>query len=277
MKKTMTLFLVFSLLALAENLLAQEELKFKENFSLSIQSKIYSKFLSSSLERIHPFRTATSNDVYSRLFDFQKEQELEKSSPSLAFGYLKRLAERKRKSRRTGGAFGLIGGAICAGLGAAVYSSAEEKGGWEGFFEGIAGTGLMIIGGASAVAGALSLAIPSGAERELKEVLRIPDLAQREAASREALSSLAARGKKMRIFSCIVLSGFSAYSLFRKNADIVSSGIFGAFAVSSLIRKTPAERAFQNYQQARDQQKRWGFHFGIGPRGDVMVCLSLSY
>ena len=277
MKKIMTLFLVFSLLALAGNLQAQEELKFKENFSLSIQSEIYSKFLSSSPEQIHHFRNATSKNVYNRAYVFQKEQKLEKSSPSLAFGYLRRLAERKRKSRRTGGAFGLIGGAICAGLGAAVYSSAEEKGGWEGFFEGIAGTGLMILGGASAVAGALSLAIPSGAERELEEVLRIPDLAQREAASREALSFLAARGKKMRIFSCIVLSGFSAYFLFRKNAEVISSGIFGALAVSSLVRKTPAERAFQNYQQARDQQKRWEFRFGIGPRGDVMVCLSLSY
>lgn len=259
MKKIITLFLAFSLFALSENLLAQEELKFKENFSLSIQSEIYSKFLS-------PCK-----------YELQKEQKLEVSSPSLALGYLKRLAERKKKSRRTRGAFGLIGGGICAGLGAAVWSSAEEKGGWEGFFEGMAGAGLIVLGGTSAVVGALSLAIPSGAERELEDVLKISDPAQREAASHEALSSLAVRGKKSRILTCIVLTGFSAYSLSRKRIDVISSAFFGALAVSSLIRKTPEERAFQNYQQVREQQKKWEFHLGIGPRGDVMVCLSFSY
>jgi len=178
--------------------------------------------------------------IYNYKYELQKEQRLEVHSPSLAEVYLKRLAERKKRRRITGGAVGVIGGGICLGLGA-------------------------------------SLAIPSGAERELKDVLRISDLAHRERASHEALSYLAARGKKSRIISCIVLAGFSAYSLFRKDSDYIMPGFFGALAVSSLIRKTPEERAFQNYQKEREQQKKLGFHLGFGPHGGAFVCLSLSY
>lgn len=319
MRKFISLFLVFFLLALSGNLFAQDGSSFTENFSLSTQSEIYGIFWSprTSLaasnsfyieketypklnlahqipgtcqffERTHPLKNATSKmegryreEIYNYKYGLQKEQKSEVTSPSLAEGYLKRLAERKKKSRKTRGAVGLIGGGICLGLGAAALSSAEEGSGWEGFFEGfwksMAGSALVIVGGASVVGGTLSLAIPSGAESEHKDVLRISDLAQRERASHEALSYLAARGKKSRILSCILLAGFSAYSLFSKERDYISSGLYGALAVSSLIRKTPEERAFQNYQKDREQQKELGFHLGIGPHGGVMVCLSLSY
>lgn len=315
MKKAISLFLVFSILALSGNLFAQDESSFTENFSLSKQSEIFGIFWSprTSLaasnsfyngkelnlahqlpgtrqfcERTHLLRNATSKmegrygeKIYNYKYELQKEQRLEVHSPSLAEVYLKRLAERKKRRRITGGAVGVIGGGICLGLGAAALSSAEEGSGWEGFFEGfwksLAGGALVIVGGASVVGGALSLAIPSGAERELKDVLRISDLAHRERASHEALSYLAARGKKSRIISCIVLAGFSAYSLFRKDSDYIMPGFFGALAVSSLIRKTPEERAFQNYQKEREQQKKLGFHLGFGPHGGAFVCLSLSY
>ena len=234
MKKTISLVLVFSLLALSGNLFAKDESSLAAGNSLS-------------------------------------------TSPSLAESYLKRLAERRKKRRMTWGAVGLIGGGICLALGAAAWSSAEGKGGFEGLFEGLAGRALVILGGVDVVGGALSLAIPSGAEREFEDVLRISDLAQRERASHEALSFLAARGKKSRILTSILLAGFSAYSLFRKERYHDSAGIFGALAVASLFRKTPEERAFQNYQKDREQQKELGFHLGIGPRGGVMVCLSLSY
>ena len=320
MKKFISLFLVFFLLALSGNLFAQDESSFTENFSLSTQSEIYGIFWSprTSLaasnsfyieketypklnlaqqipgtcqffERTHPLINATSKmegryrgEIYNYKYGLQKEQKSEATSPSLAEGYLKRLAERKKKSRKTRGAVGLIGGGICLGLGAAALSSAEEGSGWEGFFEGLwksmAGSALVIVGGASVVSGALSLAIPSGAESEHKDVLRISDLAQRERASHEALSYLAARGKKWRILSSILFAGFSAYSLFSKERNYSTAGIFGALAVYSLIiRKTPEERAFKNYQKDREQQKELGFHLGIGPHGGVMVCLSLSY
>ena len=139
------------------------------------------------------------------------------------------------------------------------------------------GSFLVIVGGTSIAVGSSILAIPSGAERELKNVLRISNPAKREVASREALSCLAARGKRSRIISSIILTGYSAYFLFSKNRDYYSAGTFGAFAVYSLIRKTPGERAFRNYQKVEEEQKKLGFHVGIEPRGGVMVCLSLSY
>jgi hypothetical protein len=315
MKKFMSFFLVLSLLSVSGNLFAQNESSFKENFLLSTQSEIYAIFLgprtsltaSSSfyiekkthptqnlayhipgthlfLGRTHPFGNTTSEmleryggEIYNYKYGFQEEQRSEVTSPSLAEGYLKRLAERKKKSRKNWGAVGLWGGGICLGLGAAVWAAAEKKGGWESWGTGLAGAMLVATGAVGVVVGALSLAIPSGAERELEDVLRISDLAQRERASHEALSSLAARGKKSRIISCIVLAGFSAYFLSSKERNYEPAGFWGALAVSSLIRKTPEERAFQNYQKDREQQKKLGFHLGIGPHGGVKVGLSLSY
>jgi len=312
MKKFTALFLVFSILTLSGNMFAQDESSFTENFSLSTQSEIYGIFWSPRIslaasnsfiltypklslahqipgtrnffKQTHPLRNATlkmegryGGEIYNCKYGLQKEQRSEVTSPSLAEGYLKRLAERKKKSRKTWGAVGLIGGGICLGLGAAAMSSAEEEGGWEALGKGIAGALLVATGVVGVVGGALSLAIPSGAERELEDVLRISDLAQRERASHEALSSLAARGKKSRILSCILLAGFSAYYLSSKERDYYSAGTLGAFAVYSLIRKTPEERAFQNYQKEREQQRKLEFHLGIGPHGGVNIGLSLSY
>ncbi len=230
------------------------------------------------LEGTHPFINAASSNVYNCKYGLQKEQM---SSPSLAEGYLRRLAERKKKTRRTWGAVGLIGGGICLALGAATLSSVEEEPGWEGFWEafgeGIAGSLLVATGLVGVIGGALSLVIPSGAERELGDILRISDVGQRERASRDALSSLAARGKTSRILTSLVFAGFSAYSLFRKESNYDSAGIFGAFAVYSLIRKTPEERAFKNYQEDREHQKQLGLRLGFTPHGGAFVCLSLSY
>jgi len=312
MRKAFFLLLVPTLLLVSGKLFAQDASSFEENFSLSTQLETHvlfwnpeiSSIVSNSfiaekktyhtlnlayqihenhqfLERIHPFRNSTSNNAYNCKYKLQEEQRFEMSSPSLAEGYLKRLAERKKKSRRTWGAIGLIGGGICLGLGAATLSSVEEEAGWGAFWEAVgesmAGTMLVATGVMGVVVGTLSLAIPSSAERELEDVLKISDAAQRKRACQDALSSLAARGKKSRILSCILLAGVSAYSLFSKERDYYSAGTFGAFAVYSLIRKTPEERAFQNYQKVREQQKKLGFHLGIGPHGGVKVGLSLSY
>lgn len=189
----------------------------------------------------------------------------EEKSESLAEGYLKRLAERKKRSRKTWGAVGLIGGGLCLGLGASAISSAEEESGWEGFWEDLLGVMLIATGTAGVVGGALSLAIPSGAEREYKDVARISDLAQRERACREALSSLASRGKRRRIFAAgISIAGFFVYVLASKDAEsYTSAATFGAFAIYELTRKTAAERAYKNYLKEIEHQRRIKQHIGI--------------
>jgi hypothetical protein len=309
MKKAIFSCLVFSLLLVLENLFAQDALSFEKKFSLSIQSKTFVLFWNQEtsltainsfyeekgtypamkpaykifgndldLEGTHPIINVASIDVHNRKYGLQKEKMY---SPSLAEGYLRRLAERKKKSRRTRGTVGLIGGGICLALGAATLSSVEEEAGWEGFWvnfgKGAAGSLLVATGVVGVIGGALSLVIPSGAERELGDVLRISDVGQRERASHDALSSLAARGKTSRILTSIAFAGFSAYSLFRKESNYDSAGIFGAFAVYSLIRKTPEERVFQNYEKEREQQKRLRLRLGFSPKGGAYVCLSLSY
>ncbi len=181
----------------------------------------------------------------------------EEKSESLAEGYLKRLAERKKRSRKTWGAAGLIGGGLFIGLGAAAMSSAEEASGWEGFGAALAGVMFITTGTACVVVGALSFALPSGAEREYKDIERISDLAQRERACREALSLLASRGKRRRIFSGALIAVFSAIILFGEETDsYLSAATYGALAVYELTRKTAAERAYQNYLKEIEHQRR---------------------
>lgn len=95
------------------------------------------------------------------------------------------------------------------------------------------------------------MAIPSRAERELKKVISISDRAQRERASHEALSSLATRGKKGRIITSAVSAGVGAYLTLR-SGSLGPAIIFGGITASSLLLKTRAERAFQDYLKERE-------------------------
>jgi len=195
---------------------------------------------------------------YSPIYEQGQEIVSEGKSESLAEGYLKRLAERKKRSRKTWGAAGLIGGGVFIGLGVSAISSAEEESGWEGFGAALAGVMFIATGTAGVIGGALSLAIPSGAEREYKDVQRISDLAQRERACHEALSLLSSRGKRRRIFAAgISIAGFFVYIIASKDAEnYVSAATYGAFAVYELTRKTAAERAYQNYLKESEYQRR---------------------
>jgi len=182
----------------------------------------------------------------------------EEKSESLAQGYLERLAKKNKRRRKTWGAAGLIGGGVFIGLGASALSSAESTGGWGGFWEGLAGVMLIATGTAGAVGGAIALAIPSGAERELKDVRRISDPAQRERACRESLSFLASRGKKRRIFAAgISIAAFFAYILSSEDTEsYLWAAMDGVFAVYELTRKTAAERAYKNYLKEIENQRK---------------------
>ncbi len=177
------------------------------------------------------------------------------TSESLAEGYLRRLAERKKRSRKTWGASFLVGGGIVTGLGVSAIASADD--GLEGFFEGFAGALLIATGGISMVGGTLSLVFPSGAEREYQVVLRISDQSLRERMSHEALSTLASKGKNRRIRNAILFALFSvAYLIDQDTYGYLSAGTFAVYAGYEFYRKTAAEKAFQYYMQERERQKR---------------------
>ena len=206
--------------------------------------------------KILEYRKQNWGDLSNLTHKKQEYMNSRKTSESLAEGYLRRLAEKKKRNRITWGAAGLVGGGIVLGLGASVIASADEYGGLEGFFEGFAGAMLMAAGGMSMVGGTISLAFPSGAEREYKDVLRISDQALRERISHEALSTLASRGKKRRIRNGILIAIFSAAYLFSNETEgYLSAASFGAYAVYEFSRKSAAERAYQYYIKERERRK----------------------
>ncbi len=194
----------------------------------------------------------------SPIYKHRQDIGSEEKSESLAEGYLERLAERNKRSRKAWGAAGLIGGGVFIGLGVSALSSAGDGSGWEDFGEALAGAMLIATGALGVVGGAISLAFPSGAERELKNVLRISVHAQRERACHEALSFLASRGKKRRIIAAgVSIAGLFIYIFSRDDTEsYLWAAMDGAYAVFELTRKTAAERAYQNYLKESELQRR---------------------
>ncbi len=248
--------------ALSVNNLFQPEEKYHSNHYKIFQIPRFSQFSEQpSFLKTTVLKNKKQKWGYEYGPKYGQEQEIgsEEKSDSLAEGYLERLAERNKRSRKSWGAAGFIGGGVFIGLGASALSSAGEGGEFmEGFWEGLAGVMLIATGAVGVVGGALSLAIPSGAERELKDVLRISDPAQRERACREALSFLAFRGRKRRIITaCVSIAGLFVYILSSKDTEsYLWAAMDGAYAVFELTRKTAAERAYQNYLKENELQRR---------------------
>jgi len=211
--------------------------------------------------------------MYNLIYGQRENISSEEESESLAEFYLKRTTEKYKKGRKIGATIMLVLGGGLMVLGDSLISKEPEEG------EVLFGT-LGIIGGAGiVVGGVLTLAIPSRAERELKDVLSILDPTQRERASHEALSSLAARARRNRILTCILLATSSAVSLFtaEESLEYAFAASFAAFTVYSFVKKSPTERAFQNYLKERELQKKLEFRIGIGPYRGVKIGFVYSF
>jgi hypothetical protein len=249
----------------------QDKSSFTKHFSLIKHSgdnkprvfkmDIISEGIPFSEAKVLEYKKQNWEDLSNLTHKKQENLSSRKTSESLAEGYLRRLAERKKRNRKTWGAVGLVGGGLVTGLGAATIASTDPYGGWESFGQGLAGAMLMATGVAGVLSGALSLALPSGAEREYKDVLRISDQVQRERISHEALSSLASRGKKRRIRDGILIAILSAVYFFSNETEgyeteaYLSAATFGVFAVYEFSRKSAAERAYQNYLKERERRR----------------------
>ena len=216
-------------------------------------------------------------DRYNLLYGQQEYINPEKKSESLAEGYLKRLAERSKRSRRTWGTIWVIGGGVYLASGVALLSSADEDDWWGGFFSDLLGTMAIASGAVMAGVGIYKFAIPSGAERELDDVLSISDPGHRERASHVVLSSLAARGRRGRILWGILCAGFSAFALFSEEGSSLIAAEYGGFAVYNLMRKSRAERAFQSYLKEKEFQNKLEFHLGVLPYGGVKIGFMYSF
>jgi hypothetical protein len=258
-KKMKKIIIILFFFIVSISVFAQDTSLFIRNFSLTKYSKANNHSL------FNP-----DNLIYVQ----RKNISSEEKSDSLAEGYLRRFAESSKKSRKNRSAVGFIGGGICLGIGAAVLSSAEEKGGfWRAF------TGAMLIGAGalSVIGGTLSLVIPSDAEGELKDVLKISDPAQRERASHEALSSLAARAKKWRIITSAVSVASAVYFIVRDKENFYPAAAFGGLAAYDLLTKTLAERTYQNYLKEKEYRNELELRIGIMPYGGVKIDLAFSF
>jgi len=215
---------------------------------------------------------------YNLIYGQQEAINSEKKSESLAERYLKRMAERNKRSRKSWGYGGLIGGGICLALGAAALSAAEKtESWWEGFWLALGGASLTISGVVGVGSGILYLAIPSGAEREYGDVLRIQDPVQRERASHEALVSLAQRGRLRRIITGAVFAAIAVYSIASNEEGFSLAAEFGGFAAYNFLRKSRAERTYHNYLKEKQRQKELELRIGIEPYAGARVSLYLSF
>lgn len=280
MKKLAT-FLIFSIFSISA--FAQDKSLYGENFSLIKHSGAINRIFFKPESSLPVFGVATTGkrmqnwtDLYNLQIGQQEATSSEEESEPLAEFYLKRTAERSKKQRKNRGTIGIVVGGGLIVLGAAMISEEEE--GWFDF-SSLFGTVFIISGAACVGGGIYNLAVPSRAERELDDVLSISDRAQREKASHEALSLLAARGRRNRILTGILSAAFAVSSLVGESAEYAYGAPYAALAVYSFVVKSPAERAFEDYlrERKREQRKELEFRLGIMPRGGVKVGFVYSF
>ncbi|MFQ6052447.1 MAG: hypothetical protein ACE5K4_12260 [Candidatus Hydrothermarchaeota archaeon] len=207
---------------------------------------------------------------------YQESVISEIKQESLAEGYLRRLAERRKEDRKTGAALCLVGGGVLLGLGAMALSSEPETFG-EAIAKAILGPIAIVSGGVLVGGGIYYLAIPSVAEREYDEIKKISDIMQRERDGHEALATCAARGRFWRILSGIFWAAEASFSLFSEEESYSGAAFYGALAVYSLMRKSRAERMYQNYLREKELQKELALQLGFGPRGGIRIRIAYSY
>jgi hypothetical protein len=216
---------------------------------------------------------AKDKSLFTENFSLINRSEAE----SLAESYLRRLEKSNEKSRKTWGYVGLVGGGICLGLGAAALSAAEKTDVWEGFWIALGGAALITGGIVGVGSGILFLAIKSSAEKEYDAVLRITDAAQRERASHKALSSLAARSRLKRMITSGVFAALAVYSFVKDEENSSPAAVFGGFAAYNLLRKSRAERTYQNYLKEKEYRKELALRLDIMPHGGVKMGLGFSF
>jgi hypothetical protein len=207
-----------------------------------------------------------------------EREKLQAAGPHpLAEQYLSQLAGKLRARRKLIG-YPLAGsGAAMAVLGGIALSQAEEDE-WSGFFKSLGGMGLLAGGGVFVAAGAISLAVPTGAERENKRVGAIRDFAEREKAAADALAGLAKRGRRNRMIRGGVFSGIAVYGAASKGGDNIAVPLlFGAAAAANFLGKSSEEKAYLAFSEDIPLKLVPELVVGLTPYGGLKVGFSLDF
>jgi hypothetical protein len=132
------------------------------------------------------------------------------------------------------------------------------------------------------VAGTISLAVPSRAERADRRVRAISDAAERERAAAEALGGLAKKGRTARMIQGGVGVAAGIAAIVASGADESSGGLsagalMGALAAYSFLVKSPEEKAYRSYKERSGLRPTPDLVLDITPRGGVLVGLTLTF
>lgn len=103
----------------------------------------------------------------------------------------------------------------------------------------------------------------------------VADLTERERIGREALISLADKGRRDRIILGLLWDAVLIYHLVYPPR--ISAVIAGAGATVSFLSKSPEEKALQRYLEEVKQGQGMGIRLGIDPWGGGRIVLVLSF
>jgi len=198
----------------------------------------------------------------------------EGDQPSLAEQYLIQVVKRSRPQRIVVSAFCLAGG---AGFLAAGISELGKKEGWIKQTGGIFG---ILCGSAGVAGGALLFILPGRAERTYKDIQAITDPAQREKACEYALASLSKKGLKGRLIGGGLLAltaASAAASMGLGGWAVIVPASLGAYALYSILVKSPAEKAHRAYLKRKPLKPAPTWLPGFTPRGGYQAGFSMEF
>ena len=207
-----------------------------------------------------------------------QEKTAPQGRPSTAEEYLSRLARTNRSRRVTMGIISSAIGASGVALGLQGLAEKSDPLGLDRLF----GTFFVAAGGLSLAGAALSLALPSRAERAYTGLHEIQDSAARERTSAAALARLASSARTRRLIRVGLISAMAVAAVVAGDDGGPSDRIFsatccGALALYSFLAKSREEKAYLGYLEGKGPKISPELCIGLAPHGGAWASLSLEF
>lgn len=158
---------------------------------------------------------------------------------------LEDLALDAEANRKLAGGITMVSGAAIAGINIAVSEDAVVDS--------------LIVGGVFGAIGAAYYLVPSRVEKAAERVSDISDVEAREEQAFQELMVLSEKAKSGRIVGGIAALGLGFLFInhhqsnpYSDGTDVVNGALFAAWGASSLLFKTPEERAFDRVNRKHD-------------------------
>jgi hypothetical protein len=199
--------------------------------------------------------------------------------PSLAEQGLFRLSERMRQRRRIRGTIGFLAGSALAAGGIVMVARDEDEDymGLGEFF----GALMIVEGGLGLVGGAISLVLPSRAEKAGARISSIADPADRERAAEKALAGLAKKGRRARMIRGGLVAAAGIATMLGSDEDgqsdrMLMAAFIGCLATYSFLSKSLEKKAYRSYLEKRGSGTAPELVLGLRP-GGVRVAVIITF